>query len=516
MHGKILVGWSLLLLMATGGSSAQEAAVSPLRLKQGRVPPNQLSEGAGALNLRRLERDALFGSDVSSRFHFLLQFHGAPGFSERAVLEERGAKVVSYVPENAWICLVPEGIDLSGLDLEYAGRLEAENKLSPLLALDGPALVTALVEFHNDVEAARVREALLGFGVEIIEHPDLIAGQVMIRGRGESIRELAEMDQVAYLLPVSELLRSGEPVAACLGGAQGDVPAAANLAARFGEGWDGAGLGTARVGYWMGAMANEVDAATARSEIARAMSQWSAAAAIEFAPVASTKQLRSIDIAFLPRDHGDGFRFDGRGGVLAHTFYPPPNSEPIAGDLHMDIEEPWRIGLDVDVFSVALHELGHALGLGHNDDPNSVMYPYYRRVNGLRPADVTEIRKLYAATAGAVTPPATPPAAPAAPTAPSSPTTPAAKDTVAPSLSVTPPPSSTTASTLVLRGVATDDVGVASISWQSSAGASGIATGLPQYATSPIGLNLGINRITVRARDTAGNEAFRTVSITRR
>jgi hypothetical protein len=497
--------------MATGGIGAEEAAVAPIRLKQGRVPPNQLSAGEDAVNLRRLGRGARFGSASSSRFHLLLQFRAAPGFSERAVLEERGARVISYVPENAWICSAPEELDLSGLDLVYAGRLEADNKVSPQLELETEEAVTALAEFHGDVGAADARALLLGMEIDIIEHPDVAPGQVMIRGKAEAIRALASRDEAAYILPASEALRTGEPVAACLGGAQGDVPAAANLASRFGEGWDGAGLGAARVGYWLGAMANGVDAAAARTEIARAMSQWSAAAAIEFTPMGSPKQARSIDIAFLPRDHGDGFRFDGRGGVLAHTFYPPPNAEPIAGDLHLDIEEPWRIGLDVDVFSVALHELGHALGLGHNDDPNSVMYPYYRRVNGLRPADISEIRKLYSATAGATNPPSQPftPVTPA-------PAPPPAKDTAAPTLTVALTPSSTAAQSIILRGLATDNVGVATVTWQSSTGASGAAAGLPQYATSAIGLNVGLNRITVRARDAAGNEAYRTVSITRR
>ncbi|NWF84682.1 MAG: hypothetical protein HXY18_12725 [Bryobacteraceae bacterium] len=74
----------------------------------------------------------------------------------------------------------------------------------------------------------------------------------------------------------------------------------------------------------------------------------------------------------------------------------------------------------------------------------------------------------------------------------------------------------TTAASAVIRGMATDNVAGTAVLWQTAAGASGAAAGLPQFATTAIPLNRGINRITIRARDAAGNESFRTVSITRR
>jgi len=36
-----------------------------------------------------------------------------------------------------------------------------------------------------------------------------------------------------------------------------------------------------------------------------------------------------------------GHKFDGPGGVLGHTYYPPPNGVTAAGDSHYDIEENW-------------------------------------------------------------------------------------------------------------------------------------------------------------------------------
>lgn len=84
--------------------------------------------------------------------------------------------------------------------------------------------------------------------------------------------------------------------------------------------------------------------------------------------------------------------------MLAHALYPPPaNPEPEAGDVHFDDDELWRIGADVDMYTVALHEIGHALGIGHSDSPSAVMYAHYTGpLTGLGIDDIYAIRALYA------------------------------------------------------------------------------------------------------------------------
>jgi len=71
--------------------------------------------------------------------------------------------------------------------------------------------------------------------------------------------------------------------------------------------------------------------------------------------------------------------------VLAHGYFPPPNGASASGDLHFNTKVRWvdeehdtTADEDYDFFTVALHELGHALGLDHSTDPNSVMYAFYQ------------------------------------------------------------------------------------------------------------------------------------------
>ena len=111
-----------------------------------------------------------------------------------------------------------------------------------------------------------------------------------------------------------------------------------------------------------------------------------------------------IIIRFVSGDHGDGFPFDGPSGVLAHAFYPsipPAPVTPIMGDAHFDDAETWTVavppaGGTFDLVTVAAHEFGHSLGLGHSAVTGALMAPFYGGPQRtLHNDDIAGIQSLY-------------------------------------------------------------------------------------------------------------------------
>jgi hypothetical protein len=472
--------------------------------------------------------------DVPAPFrprHLILQFNDPPTADTIAVLSSRGAVVLQGIPENALLVTINRSVSLEGLGVRYAAPFEASDKISPLIASKGLQTWNGylLVEFHPDVDLNDARSLVLLLGIELDENPDLAPNQLLIHVGYNSARplfpleRLAAQDETAYIFPASAALVAGTPTVAYFPPITITGPVAQYIPT-YGPGWGGTGLNAATVTYVFSQITAQLPASSVESEIRRAMAQWTDVVQVTWAQGTNPTGNQTVNILFAAYAHGDGYPFDGPGGVLAHTFFPaPPNPEPIAGDMHFNDSESWHIGTDIDVFSVALHELGHSLGLGHSDNPADVMYPYYKIANTLAAGDVAAILTLYPAQGSTPVPapaPTAPPTLTPAPTPTPTPTpTPASggTDTTAPTLNITSPGGSTVSTglaTLTFSGTASDNVGVAKVTWSTNTGSSGTASGTTTWSAA-IPLLVGSNQVTVRAFDAAGNMAWRSVVVSR-
>ncbi|XP_055861397.1 matrix metalloproteinase-2-like isoform X2 [Biomphalaria glabrata] len=119
--------------------------------------------------------------------------------------------------------------------------------------------------------------------------------------------------------------------------------------------------------------------ATTRQLISDAFRVWSDATPLSFKEVVDSSA--DIMIQFASQYHSDGYPFDGKGMVLGHAFFPGNDK---GGDTHFDDDENWTANSTdgVDLFMVAAHEFGHALGLAHSGDPSALMYPWYMGFEG--------------------------------------------------------------------------------------------------------------------------------------
>lgn len=328
----------------------------------------------------------------------IVQFYTLPSAQE---LAKSGYVPLYYVPNNAVIAQLPDHFKPSDdPNIRWVGSLTREQKISPraeqAMLRNSSQREHYLVYFFSNSGSQSIDAVIQSRGLSQQKIDGLPNNVRVIEMNSAQVSGVADLANVFWLMPAPQQLMVDSRVGFCLGPVSqyGPIP---NFVAAT-DGWDGPGLGSSDLLYHFVNDTPDIGGVLEYDEFRDAFAEWARHADLSFTETALANQNSSFDILFGAGNHGDPFPFDGPNGVLAHAYYSPTiNPDPIAGDMHFDEDETWRIGANFDMFSVALHEAGHSLGLNHTDVPGSVMLPIYAGVvTELAADDIAGIQSIYA------------------------------------------------------------------------------------------------------------------------
>ena len=137
-----------------------------------------------------------------------------------------------------------------------------------------------------------------------------------------------------------------------------------------------------------------------KAEIVAAFDAWASVSGLTFSEVDDP------GVGWLEQGaYATDIRISGRAysstGTLASAFGPPRSGGPAAGDVQFNSRVNWKTGFDgrgYDIFQVAAHEIGHAIGLAHvsRRDEIALMNPIYTEsFRGLQADDIAGVQAIY-------------------------------------------------------------------------------------------------------------------------
>jgi len=163
----------------------------------------------------------------------------------------------------------------------------------------------------------------------------------------------------------------------------------------------------ATVSWWLDAdsVPTDLPIASVEKDLAKAFAVWAEPTGLKFTQAAQQKGAK-ISISFDDRTPMNDFVFDGPGGALA---------EATASSITFDESDRWCLSggdhkkrppftwddQEFELLTIAIHEIGHVLGLKHSESVADVMSPFYfpGRIK-LSPNDIAQVEGIIPGSGG--------------------------------------------------------------------------------------------------------------------